>query len=162
MLVDVMIEDPRWQDAGLDAIAQAAGQATLDHLQIGLDGIEISLIGCDDTRIAALNADFRGKVTATNVLSWPSEERSADQEGGQPYPPTDPELGDIAISYDTCAQEAAHADKPLRDHATHLIVHATLHLLGYDHENDADATLMESIEIEILGKMGLSNPYVDE
>lgn len=162
MLVDVIIEDDRWHAADLDQIAQSAGRATLDHLGIKMDGAEISLIGCDDVRIAELNSEFRDKPKPTNVLSWPSEERRAAEEGGQPKAPNDPEFGDIAISYDTCAREAAEADKPLKDHMTHLIVHATLHLLGYDHENDADATLMESIEIEILGKMGLSNPYVEE
>jgi probable rRNA maturation factor len=68
-------------------------------------------------------------------------------------------LGDIAIAYDTCAREAADGGKPLADHVTHLIVHAVLHLLGYDHENDPDALLMEGIETEILGKMGLPDPY---
>ncbi len=156
-----MLEDPRWDAVGLAALAETAAQATLGHLKIDVTGCEISLIGCDDDRIAALNADFRAKAKPTNVLSWPSEERSAEIEGGQPVPPNDPELGDIAISFDTCAREAADAGKDIKDHTTHLVVHATLHLLGYDHENDADATLMETIEIEVLGKLGLDNPYVE-
>lgn len=161
MLVDVLIEDPRWNAVGLDALSQVAAKAVLAHVDLQLDGVEISLIGCDDNRIAALNSDFRGKSQPTNVLSWPSEERGAAEAGGSPNPPNDPELGDIAISYDTCAQEAADSGKEITDHTTHLIVHATLHLLGYDHENDADATLMERIEVEVLGKMGLDNPYLD-
>jgi probable rRNA maturation factor len=68
-------------------------------------------------------------------------------------------LGDIAIAYDTCAAEAATAGITMADHTTHLIVHGLLHLLGYDHERDADATLMEGLETQILGKMGLSDPY---
>ena len=71
------------------------------------------------------------------------------------------ELGDVAISYETCAREAAEAGKSLPDHATHLLVHGTLHLLGFDHERDQDATLMEGMETEILGKMGIADPYRD-
>ena len=69
------------------------------------------------------------------------------------------ELGNIAISYDTCAREAIQARKSLKDHLLHLIVHATLHLLGYDHQRDQDATLMERIEVRALGKLGVDNPY---
>jgi probable rRNA maturation factor len=69
------------------------------------------------------------------------------------------ELGDIAISYDTCAAEAAAAAKPMQAHVTHLILHGLLHLLGYDHISDADAALMEGLEVEILGKMGHDDPY---
>ncbi len=71
----------------------------------------------------------------------------------------DPELGDIALAWETCAAEADQAGKPMADHVTHLIVHGTLHLLGFDHERDADAVLMEGIEVEVLGKLGLSDPY---
>lgn len=84
--------------------------------------------------------------------------------GGAPLAPTPDfdgtlELGDIAISYDTCASEAAQAGKPMADHVTHLLVHGMLHLLGYDHIRDLDATLMERTEVEILGKLGLDDPY---
>ena len=72
------------------------------------------------------------------------------------------ELGDIAISYDTCHAEAEAAGRPMADHVTHLIVHGLLHLLGYDHERDGDATLMERLEVEILGKLGLDDPYRDD
>lgn len=68
-------------------------------------------------------------------------------------------LGDIAISYDTCLREAQSAGKPMPDHVTHLIVHGVLHLLGYDHVRDRDATLMEGLETVILGKMGIADPY---
>ncbi len=68
-------------------------------------------------------------------------------------------LGDIAISYDTCAREAAEAGKTLADHTTHLIVHGLLHLLGYDHTCDRDATLMEETEVKILGTLGIDDPY---
>ena len=162
MDVEVIIEDGRWADAGLAGLAQAAAVACLDHL--GVRGAELSVLGCDDARIAVLNADFREKPTATNVLSWPAEALGGKEEGGTPHAPSPDfdgslELGDIAISYDTCAHEADVAGKPMADHVTHLIIHGVLHLLGYDHIRDQDATLMEAIEVQILGKMGIDDPY---
>jgi probable rRNA maturation factor len=158
--VDCVVEDDRWGD--IAALAQLATDATLERLGLEPSVFEISLLACDDARIAALNADFRAKPTATNVLSWPSEERGAAIDGEMPLslqPGPDAELGDIAIAYDTCAREANEAGKPLRDHTLHLLVHGTLHLLGFDHERDRDATLMEGLETEILGKMGIPDPY---
>ena len=130
MTIDCLNEDPRWDALDLEALALAASDAALAELGLDPQAWEISLMGCDDDRIAALNADFRGKPTPTNVLSWPSDERGVDLAG-----------------------------KPMTEHVTHLIVHATLHLLGFDHERDEDATLMEGLETQILGKMGLDDPY---
>ena len=162
--LDITMEDRRWAALEFEGLSQRAVLATLAHLALDPDRAEISLLACDDARIAALNADFRGKPTPTNVLSWPSEERAATRPGGQPLPlQAGPdgmtEIGDIAISYDTCASEAAAAGKGIDDHVTHLIVHGTLHLLGYDHETKQDAALMEGLEVEILGKLGLDDPY---
>jgi len=163
-LVDVMIEAEGWEALPLAALAERAAKATLGHLGLDAEDWEISLLACDDARIAGLNEEFRDKPRPTNVLSWPSEERGAETPGARPdlpEPGFDAELGDIAIAYDTCAREALEGGKPLADHVTHLIVHAVLHLLGYDHENDPDAALMEGLETEILGKMGLPDPYGD-
>lgn len=160
MPVECIIDDPRWK--ALSGLAEKAHQATLQHLGLDPAQFEVSVLGCDDARIAALNADFRGKPRPTNVLSWPSAERAAAHDGQGPAAPdadADPALGDIAIAYDTCAAEAAAAGKPLADHALHLLVHGILHLLGYDHERPADAALMEGLEVEILGNLGLADPY---
>ena len=160
--VDIVIEDARWQDMGLERLAEVAASATLAHLGLDPEQWEISLLGCDDARISALNAEFRGKPQPTNVLSWPSEERGVEEGGAVPdvpCPDPDTELGDIAIAYDTCVREAEAAGKPMADHVTHLLVHGILHLLGYDHIRDKDATLMEATEVEILGKLGLPDPY---
>ncbi|UOA32470.1 Endoribonuclease YbeY [Sulfitobacter sp. DSM 110093] len=161
---DVVIEDDRWNAVDLEDLAHAAAQATLGHLGLDAETAEMTLLACDDTRIAALNEDFRGKARATNVLSWPAEERGAAIPGGDPLPIAPGidgmlELGDIAMAYETCATEAKAAAKPMNAHVTHLIVHGLLHLLGYDHENDPDAMLMEGLEREILGKMGYDDPY---
>ena len=164
-LVDTVIEDARWDGFGLPAVAIRAATATLSHLGLATQGFTLCVMGCDDAHIATLNADFRGKPTPTNVLSWPSDERSAEFAGEvpdapEPGPPDDPEsLGDIAIAWETCAAEAMAAHKSMPDHVTHLVVHGVLHLLGYDHEDDIDATLMETTEQRILETLGISDPY---
>lgn len=164
-LVDTVIKDERWEALGLPALADRAARGCLSELALPGQGFEISLLGCDDARIAVLNADFRGKPQPTNVLSWPSEERGAEDDGGVPEPaePGDAampeELGDIAIAWETCEREAGEQGKPVTDHVTHLLVHGVLHLLGYDHVRERDAALMESTEVRILAKMGIANPY---
>ncbi|AXI41273.1 rRNA maturation RNase YbeY [Sulfitobacter sp. SK011] len=162
--MDIVIEDDRWHAMDIETLAKTAVQATLAHQGLDPEQTEISILACNDTRIADLNADFRGKPTPTNVLSWPSEERAAQRAGDKPRdlkPGLDGmiELGDIAISYDTCKIEAEAAGKPIQEHVTHLIVHGLLHLFGYDHIRDPDATLMEQLEVEILGKLGHDDPY---
>ncbi|AVO38152.1 rRNA maturation RNase YbeY [Pukyongiella litopenaei] len=166
MQLDLTIEDDRWARPGIAMLAVTAFAATLAHLGIDGTGCEISLLACDDDRIAALNAEFRDRSAPTNVLSWPAADLAAEAAGAAPRPPVpdimgETALGDIAIAYDTCAREAEAAGKPLSDHATHLLVHGLLHLLGYDHVRDTDATLMERHETEILGRLGLDDPYRD-
>jgi probable rRNA maturation factor len=159
MLIEVIVEEARWDHTDLKAWAETASQATLSFLKYDPADFEISLLACDDIRIAALNTDFRGKPTATNILSWPTEDRLADEAGTPPQPAVPGFLGDLALSYETCMAEADAQTKTLGDHVTHLIVHGVLHLLGYDHENDADATLMEGLETSILAELGISDPY---
>lgn len=166
-VVDIVIEDVRWEAFGLEALAERACSAALEGLGLGSVGFSVVVMGCDDARIAALNADFRGKPKPTNVLSWPSEERGAEEAGEEPDLPEageadDPcELGDIAIAYETCLREAEEAGKPAEDHVTHLVVHGLLHCLGYDHVDDADAAVMEGHEVRILASLGLPDPYSD-
>ena len=164
-LVDVVIEAPVWAAHDLAHLAEVAARATLDHLGLDAARFEIALLGCDDARMAALNSDFRGKASPTNVLSWPAHDLSAPQPGTRPSPPPDAggtvaaELGDIAIALQTCQREAAAQTKPFQDHVSHLLVHGCLHLLGYDHISAKDAALMEGLEVEILAKLGIANPY---
>lgn len=164
-LVDTLIEDARWEAFGLAALAEMAAAAALDDCAIAPEGLEISLLGCSDARIADLNADFRGKPQPTNVLSWPSQERGAARDGGAPSRPVagdadmPEELGDVAIAWETCEREAAEQGKDMRSHVTHLLVHGVLHLLGYDHMRPKDAEVMEAREVRILAKLGLADPY---
>jgi probable rRNA maturation factor len=167
VLTDTIIEAHGWEPLGLEQLAEAAAQAALAECGLAARGYEIAVLACDDARIAVLNADFRGKPQATNVLSWPAWDLAAEAEGAVPDLPPEPEddmpesLGDIAIALETCLNEAQAAGKRPRDHVTHLIVHGVLHLLGYDHIRDADARLMESIEVAILGKLGVADPYTE-
>ena len=164
-LVEVLIEDARWKATHLEEMARGATAATLAQIGLSPADFSISLLGCDDARISALNGDFRQKARPTNVLSWPAREARRAKAGAAPElpvhtPGTPPqELGDIAISYDTCAREAREAGKPLAAHVRHLIVHATLHLLGYDHILEQDAHLMEDLERATLASMGDPDPY---
>lgn len=165
-LVDTLIEDARWAAFGLEDLALSAIKATLAALDLPAGGYEISLLGCNDRRIAELNTDFRGKPQPTNVLSWPSNELGAARDGDLPKRPKPggvagpAELGDIAIAWETCEAEALDQAISMRDHVTHLLVHGTLHLLGYDHTRDGDAALMEGTEGRVLLAMGLADPYV--
>ena len=153
-MIDVILEDDRWETIGLTALCGPAGQAALAVTGRVVEGFEIALMGCDDARIAILNKDFRNKEAATNVLSWPSTETPPMQGS-----PLGTELGDIAIAFETCQREAAEKGISVQDHVTHLVIHGILHLLGYDHISDSEAEEMEALEIKALAKLGISNPY---
>jgi len=157
MLVETIIEHPAWGDAQLEGLSVTAAQALFDNLGTQGDSYELCVMGCNDARIAELNADFRGKPQPTNVLSWPSEERATP--GAVPPLPKSDELGDIAIAFETCQREAIAQEKSFEDHVTHLLLHGMLHLLGYDHVSEQDAALMEAKEVEILANMGIADPY---
>ena len=164
MTADILIEDDRWHSIDLPALADRATQEALAYLGLDSEICDVTVLACDDARIATLNAEFRDRPTPTNVLSWPSEDLAPQADGDQPASPSpditgEIALGDIAIAYETCLREAESSGKSLPDHATHLIVHGLLHLLGYDHVRDRDATLMEKTETEILGRMGIDDPY---
>lgn len=162
--IDILVADPRWESLRLAPLAERAFGAIFGRLGLSPEGREVSILACDDAEIARLNAEFRGKPAPTNVLSWPAFDLAPLQPGDPPPPPPpstgfEDTLGDIAISYDTCAREAEERGIRLEDHVTHLLVHGMLHLLGYDHERDADAARMEALEVEVLATLGIANPY---
>ncbi len=113
---------------------------------------ELSILFGSDITLQALNSQWRSKDKSTNVLSFPGKDLAPGEEA-------DTVLGDIAISLETAEREAALENKLLDDHISHLIVHGFLHLFGYDHENDKEADLMESLERKVLAKLGIPDPY---
>lgn len=164
--IEVVVECDLWDNFELDEIATQAFDIILAGLNMGPGPYEVSILACDNARIAVLNAEFRGKKTATNVLSWPGYDLQSELAGQlpDPLPPAefgDPfvSIGDIAIAYETCMQEASAGSIDPLHHITHLLIHGILHLLGYDHETDADAELMENLETDLLARMGIGNPY---
>ena len=151
-LVDVVVEDPRWEPLGLEDLTERAARAAVAAAGREPAACEIGLLAADDARIAGLNAEWRGKPGPTNVLSWPAAEA--------PLAPGEPRfLGDLALAWETCAAEAAAAGRAPADHVAHLVVHGVLHLLGHDHEDDAEAEAMEALETKVLASLGVADPY---
>jgi len=140
--ITLLVEDPNWRiHRGLQArLKQAAGAARRAARLKGGFCILLS----DDKTLRRLNRDFRGKNRATNVLSFPGSDGYA---------------GDIAIAHGVTEAEAKAAGKKFADHATHLVVHGVLHLAGYDHERPKDAQVMEPLEVKILKRLGVADPY---
>jgi probable rRNA maturation factor len=146
---DISIEDKRWQQIGsVEDLAELALQAVLKQVPEPVPNGQISLLLCDDATIRELNKDWRGFDKPTNVLSFPSPAAFQNQM-----------LGDLALAFETTAQEAEDEGKLISSHMAHLIVHGVLHLLGYDHLHDTDAEIMERIEILALTSLGIANPY---
>ena len=132
------------------AIAAAAGMADADTGEA-----ELAIMLTDDAGIRTLNSNWRGIDKPTNVLSFP-----ALQPTGHSGPDDAPRmLGDIAIAYETTRKEADDEQKPFDHHLSHLAVHGFLHLIGYDHEKDDEAEVMEALETEILAQLGIPDPY---
>lgn len=151
--IAVVISTDGWPD---DAVAtvQRAARAALAGFQ-GADEIgEVSVALMDDASIRALNRDYRNKDAATNVLSFPLDGDDELLPPGEIAP-----LGDIAVALETVQREAVTEEKAFSDHLSHMIVHGTLHLLGYDHELDDEAEEMEALEREVLATIGVADPY---
>ncbi|ESY74324.1 rRNA maturation RNase YbeY [Mesorhizobium sp. M0051] len=150
--IDISVEAGEWPDeASLKRLVDRAVAAAFAETG-GAGRSELSLVFSDDTHIRTLNAGWRGKDKATNVLSFPA----FPLVKGAPLPPM---LGDIVLAAETVAREAALEDKPVENHITHLVIHGLLHLLGYDHETDADAEAMEAVERAALARLAIPDPY---
>jgi len=139
----------RAADAALAAADSARGRA---HRFRHEKKLEIAIVLASDSFIAKLNHDYRGERGPTNVLSFPS---GLDGSGGGGEVP----LGDIVIALETSRREAKTAGIPLAHHLAHLVVHGSLHLLGYDHKKDKEAAVMEEMEVQILRALGIADPY---
>jgi len=155
-LVDLLSEDPDWAVAVPDLadLADNAVCAALEGAGRRPEDWQVALMACSNARIAALNASFRGKSDPTDVLSWPAFETAPDVA---PAPRT--HLGDIALAFGVCRKDADALGIALKDHATHLIVHGCLHLLGFDHFEPEEAAKMEGMEVRALETLGIQDPY---
>lgn len=151
--IDINVEEGGWAEgSALEKLSANAIAATLDHLKMSDLAGEVSILFTGDNAIAALNQQWRGLDKPTNVLSFPPVQLAVGDRPG-------PVVGDIVLAHETIAKEARLENIAFDAHLTHLIVHGFLHLMGYDHETDGDAELMESEERLILEVLGIDDPY---
>jgi probable rRNA maturation factor len=164
MMLEIAVEaDGEW-DSSTDwvALADAATRAAIaesrfPRLAEAERTVELSIRLTEDEEVRALNAQWRGKDKPTNVLSFPLAEEAELESAAMDGPEL--MLGDIVVARGTCLREAEEKQVPLEQHATHLLVHGTLHLLGYDHHSDEEAADMESRETRALARLGIADPY---
>ena len=144
--IEVEVEADLWRELPeAERLVRTAAEAALGPEGEGA----LAILLTDDAAVRELNGRWRGKDAPTNVLSFPAAPTAA------------PWLGDVALAYETCAREAAEQGKPLAHHITHLVAHGVLHLLGWDHQTDAEADEMEALERDILARLGVPDPYRD-
>jgi probable rRNA maturation factor len=151
--IDLVVEAGSWPpERELAALARQAVDAVLAAIGPAARASELSIVFSDDAHVRSLNAGWRGKDSPTNVLSFP-----AFPHGRRGVLP--PLLGDVVLAAETVAGEAEAEGRPPAHHITHLIVHGILHLIGYDHETDAEAEEMEELERRILAGLDIPDPY---
>jgi probable rRNA maturation factor len=164
MMLEIDIESDEEWDSSTDwsllvrkAAEAAVAESAFPQLAESERAVELSVRLTSDEDVRALNAHWRGKDKPTNVLSFPMSEQyeleQADEDGPELM------LGDIVLAKGVCEREAAEKEIPFERHATHLLVHGTLHLLGYDHGDDQDAADMEGREVRALARLGIDDPY---
>ncbi len=161
--IEVSYEPYYWSEESLSHVAQTLAKL-LDHIdrEFNLGGIFVGLLLCGDDRSRELNNQFRGKDMATDVLSF--SQLDDDLFGGDSLAMIDQPsrhfFGEIAIACETLKVQADELGIDINDHLAHLFVHGVMHLLGYDHENDQEASEMESLEVAFLAKVSIANPYM--
>ena len=149
-----------WEARAAEALAAVLALTPFASLADAAPLVEVAVRLTDDAEVQTLNRDFRGKDKPTNVLSFPQVQHDlleslSNSDDGEIL------LGDIVLARETCTDEADEKGISVADHATHLIVHGTLHLVGYDHMDDASAHAMEALEVKALASLGLANPYAE-
>ena len=161
--IDVLIATPAWRRRLRTAasISRNAAAATLTAGRSGVPGLgrrelELAIVLTSDAVIRKLNAAYRGQDKPTNVLSFSALNDTRAPTTPNPGPAV---LGDVVVAFETLSREAKTSCKPLKNHLSHLVVHGVLHLLGYDHDKAAAAATMERLEIQILARLGIPDPY---
>ena len=162
MMIEIALEaDEEWDSStSWEAIARRAAEAAVaesafPQLATGAAAAEISITLTGDEQVQALNAQWRGRDKPTNVLSFPMQEPDTLAKVAE----AELLLGDIVLARGVCEAEAADKGISVEQHAAHLLVHGTLHLLGYDHHDDGQAEDMEAREVRALARLGIANPY---
>lgn len=156
--IALIVEENLWQQLPFDCDAYLSHviNLCLDHMKISCS-LEVSVLLTNNQHIQVLNKEYRGKDKPTNVLSFPSldtEELMNLKDQDEPVI-----IGDIVLAYEKIMTEALDQSKPFQNHLTHLTIHGLLHLLGYDHEIDEEAQVMESLEVSLLKNFNIANPY---
>ena len=168
MKADIVVEDKRWKKLPLDEIACVSLSLVEHDMLDSNEDFEISILATNDCGMTQLNEEARGFNESTNILSWPEYNYKRVKPGAFPkriskrthYSEGADFLGNIAISYDRCSIEADQRKIEFKDHIAHLLIHGCLHLIGFEHENELDATLMEHTEKRLLLQLGIKNPYL--
>lgn len=151
--IEISRNSDGWPEA-LDARAEEAVREALKQSRATIRGAaELSVVLTDDAEQRTLNRDWRGIDKSTNVLSFPQIE---------PFGPVEGLLGDVILARETLEREAIEQGVSFEDHFTHLMVHGFLHILGYDHMDDDEALVMESLETQILASLGVADPYAED
>ena len=157
-MTEVLVVADCWQAAPeAESVIQRAIATAAQTVNADVAGAELAIMLTNDSGICDLNRKFRGVDKPTNVLSFPPPQPAGPREAHD----TPRVLGDIAIAYETMRREADEEGKPFAHHLSHLAVHGFLHLIGYDHETEDDAEAMEALEVEILARLGIPDPYGD-
>jgi len=151
IVIDIRVDSPLWnkQRNAKAVLRRAISEASS---AVALSRAEVSVVLADDAAIRGLNCTWRHRDEPTNVLSFPAHPATDDRAGSRV-------LGDIVLAYQTLTREASDLHKTFAQHLAHLTVHGFLHLVGYDHETDAEATAMESLETMILARLDVPDPY---
>ena len=154
--LDMIIDGRCWPSKTLDDVRARLGRATdVVCESCGWPSLEVGALLCDDVRMSELNGQFRGKPTPTNVLSFPAGDAAGpDVERAAP--------GELAIAFETVRDEAVRDGKPFGDHLVHLWIHGLLHLMGHDHETDAEAEIMEGTETRPVSYTHLTLPTISD
>jgi probable rRNA maturation factor len=164
MMLDIAIDadaewdsSSRWEVLVREAAEAAIAESAFPQLTSSTRPVELSVRLTSDSEMQALNSTWRGKDQPTNVLSFPQVDPGELGDIAADGP--DLMLGDVVLAHGTCAREAEEKAIPFKDHAAHLVVHGTLHLLGYDHGGDDEAEAMERREARALARIGIADPY---